>query len=423
MRAEKLLDPANWQKWLSATFEFSEGWMLASGVNLLFGQNERLLELPEQWLTRCPEQETFLRDKLHGVLVSARSPNPDDEAVTIFLQRGRAWPGEEILRLQEYALLLAFALAYRQQKEAAEQAERQALEENRMLGVGHIASRLGKEMQETLAALPPPENGGSDWEKLQSLTDQLVAYARRSPAALERIHLHKLLEEALRIVQKRVEECGALVSVESPLPVTVLGRPVEMRKLLVDLLLLALRPGRDAFLEVRLTFDASHATFQVSGQDPPEDRDTSEWTVCQEIARLNNGQLTRVSQGLVLKFPLAADAESVTETLDVSLHTVGRRVPYVCVTRGPLASMIVSIDQSEMRLGRSEDCEIVVPYNGVSRIHAALELEPGDKVKIRDLNSTNGTFVNSVRIEEDRPLKEGDTIVLGTEFEMVFGYR
>jgi pSer/pThr/pTyr-binding forkhead associated (FHA) protein len=48
----------------------------------------------------------------------------------------------------------------------------------------------------------------------------------------------------------------------------------------------------------------------------------------------------------------------------------------------------------------------------VSRNHAEVSWD-GAKIIVRDLGSTNGTFVNGVRIQTDTPLVAGDTIQFG----------
>ncbi|HEV3084792.1 MAG TPA: FHA domain-containing protein [Gemmataceae bacterium] len=54
-------------------------------------------------------------------------------------------------------------------------------------------------------------------------------------------------------------------------------------------------------------------------------------------------------------------------------------------------------------IGRAHDCEIRLPdeldYLTVSRHHCLLELDP-PAVRVRDLGSRNGTFVNGLRIGE-----------------------
>ena len=64
-------------------------------------------------------------------------------------------------------------------------------------------------------------------------------------------------------------------------------------------------------------------------------------------------------------------------------------------------------------LGRQSSNDVVVAETGVSRQHAEiLRVESG--YNLRDLSSTNGTFVNSKKIEQgDYLLQDGDTIRLG----------
>ena len=150
--------------------------------------------------------------------------------------------------------------------------------------------------------------------------------------------------------------------------------------------------------------------------------------MCEEIARHNQGELQALhhpgESRWSLRFPLAADATSETTNLPSKSLGPVRRLPYMCVTSGALAGSVFRLEQSEMHLGRAEDCAIVAPYNGVSRRHAVLEVKPPNQVWIRDLNSTNGTFVNDQQLSEDAlALAEGDTVRLGPEFEIVFGYR
>lgn len=63
-------------------------------------------------------------------------------------------------------------------------------------------------------------------------------------------------------------------------------------------------------------------------------------------------------------------------------------------------------------LGRSRDCDVVVPDENVSRRHA--EVRPsGDAWVVRDLGSTNGVKVNGRRIDGAQPLTPGDEIQVG----------
>lgn len=62
-------------------------------------------------------------------------------------------------------------------------------------------------------------------------------------------------------------------------------------------------------------------------------------------------------------------------------------------------------------LGRGSDADIVIDDPGVSRRHAEIRLDDGSAV-IRDLGSTNGTFVDGERASTAR-LTDGSTITLG----------
>ena len=67
--------------------------------------------------------------------------------------------------------------------------------------------------------------------------------------------------------------------------------------------------------------------------------------------------------------------------------------------------------KSELVLGRSRACDVVLSGEAVSRQHAQLFFRDGNWV-IRDLGSTNGTRVNGVRVGRCR-LRPGDRVALG----------
>jgi EAL domain-containing protein (putative c-di-GMP-specific phosphodiesterase class I) len=60
------------------------------------------------------------------------------------------------------------------------------------------------------------------------------------------------------------------------------------------------------------------------------------------------------------------------------------------------------------RIGRRQGLEIVLPADSVSKSHAELYAR-GSGLRLRDLGSRNGTFVNRVRVE-DAALVEGDVL-------------
>src|SRR4051794_37777608 len=70
------------------------------------------------------------------------------------------------------------------------------------------------------------------------------------------------------------------------------------------------------------------------------------------------------------------------------------------VTAGPDAGLVIRLDGSQatrILVGSSPACEVRLADREVSRRHAALE-RVGEDLRIRDLGSTNGTFVDRVKV-------------------------
>ncbi|MEO7433099.1 MAG: FHA domain-containing protein [Dokdonella sp.] len=63
-------------------------------------------------------------------------------------------------------------------------------------------------------------------------------------------------------------------------------------------------------------------------------------------------------------------------------------------------------------IGRQPDCDIPVPAEEVSRNHARLKVTP-DGVRVEDMGSANGTYINGKRVESGL-LKPGEELRLDT---------
>ena len=72
---------------------------------------------------------------------------------------------------------------------------------------------------------------------------------------------------------------------------------------------------------------------------------------------------------------------------------------------------VVSVPREGMVVGRDSDCGLVLVDGDVSRRHAKIEFRSGDYV-VRDLDSTNGVFVNNRKAKE-ATLQPGDLLRLG----------
>jgi pSer/pThr/pTyr-binding forkhead associated (FHA) protein len=70
-----------------------------------------------------------------------------------------------------------------------------------------------------------------------------------------------------------------------------------------------------------------------------------------------------------------------------------------------------SLPDSTTVIGRRHDCDLCIPLKSVSRRHCQLN-QNNEAVKIRDLGSRVGTFLNGKRIDETA-LKAGDYIRIG----------
>ncbi len=70
------------------------------------------------------------------------------------------------------------------------------------------------------------------------------------------------------------------------------------------------------------------------------------------------------------------------------------------------------LNRLETIIGRKEDADIQVEEENVSRQHAKIMLHDSN-VTIKDLKSTNGTFINTKRLKDEVVLKEGDLILIG----------
>lgn len=80
------------------------------------------------------------------------------------------------------------------------------------------------------------------------------------------------------------------------------------------------------------------------------------------------------------------------------------------ILTGPQAGQVFNITQVRTTIGRSPSCTIPLNSSGVSKEHATIVLTE-DKLIISDLNSSNGTFVNGVRVQNQK-LKKGDKVAL-----------
>lgn len=83
---------------------------------------------------------------------------------------------------------------------------------------------------------------------------------------------------------------------------------------------------------------------------------------------------------------------------------------------GAKPGTVKDLGGNELRIGRHSDNDMVLPSKTVSQQHARIILQ-GDRHAIEDSGSTNGVYVNGVRVEPGSwlPLCHGDCIAMGDQ--------
>src|SRR5262249_54904866 len=71
----------------------------------------------------------------------------------------------------------------------------------------------------------------------------------------------------------------------------------------------------------------------------------------------------------------------------------------------------IPLGKLPVHIGRGDDCKVRIPLPSVSRRHCELSIDD-DEFTVKDLNSSNGTYVNGERIRS-RELVPGDLLALG----------
>lgn len=84
-------------------------------------------------------------------------------------------------------------------------------------------------------------------------------------------------------------------------------------------------------------------------------------------------------------------------------------VPVLVCTGGAMKGSRIEVPEGGLTMGRSEENDVVLEDDGVSRFHARLLYDNGS-LWLQDAGSRNGVFVNDVRITGHQALRVGDEI-------------
>jgi predicted component of type VI protein secretion system len=81
------------------------------------------------------------------------------------------------------------------------------------------------------------------------------------------------------------------------------------------------------------------------------------------------------------------------------------------IAKGKTSVKEIPLGAEKILIGRRNDCAVRIPSPLVSRLHCELT-QADDRLVVRDLGSSNGTFVNGTKVKE-KELRSGDTLGVG----------
>lgn len=102
---------------------------------------------------------------------------------------------------------------------------------------------------------------------------------------------------------------------------------------------------------------------------------------------------------------------SVTHDLLKSLRQAAGTQACLVVISGPKLGQRVALTDASLTVGRGSACALVLDADSVSRQHARIDAADGSHWLV-DQNSTNGTYLNDVRVQRN-VLRDGDRVGIG----------
>jgi DNA-binding NtrC family response regulator len=109
---------------------------------------------------------------------------------------------------------------------------------------------------------------------------------------------------------------------------------------------------------------------------------------------------------------IVADSKgSDVTSLQPDEHPIRHTGYRLVVLTGEMRGREVDVMSDSVTVGKSRSCDVVLPDDSVSRVHAEIRRE-GEMYRLRDRGSTNGTFLGGARVT-DAYLKPGDVVGVG----------
>jgi hypothetical protein len=94
---------------------------------------------------------------------------------------------------------------------------------------------------------------------------------------------------------------------------------------------------------------------------------------------------------------------------------VARELGRLVVLKSPTLDEgeVVALDVHALRVGRGGDNDLAIPGDEFASSHHARFEPRRDGIYVEDIGSTNGTFVNGIRVMRERRLACGDVVRIG----------
>ena len=103
------------------------------------------------------------------------------------------------------------------------------------------------------------------------------------------------------------------------------------------------------------------------------------------------------------------DDQFTTEVVDIQPQLQPRFI----VISSNFAGVEYHVTRSKVTIGRNTECDISIQHNSISDVHAEVRRNARGDFEIIDMQSTNGTKVNGIPINEPFRLSSGDAVTLG----------
>ena len=116
-----------------------------------------------------------------------------------------------------------------------------------------------------------------------------------------------------------------------------------------------------------------------------------------------------------LRLPQESMILSPQQASSLLAQPVARELGRLVVVSSPALEQgtVLTIDSSSLGIGRGANNDVPIPDDEyASTRHARFEPRR-DGVYVEDVGSTNGTFVNGIRLSGDRRLASGDVVRIG----------